>query len=59
MRDSTRHEVFPVGRREQHASRVLHPGIAARSQRDLEPASLPGFVLGISRRARQRTGPDL
>ena len=35
-----RHEVFPAGRRKQHASRVLHPETTARV-RSVNSAGFP------------------
>jgi hypothetical protein len=37
LRASARCEVFPAGRRKQHASRVLHPEIIARKRRKIFP----------------------
>ena len=35
-----RHAVFPASRRKQHASRVLHPGVAVARQRNLDAFAL-------------------
>ena len=42
--DANRHEVFPAGRREQHASRVLHPSVALRRQRNFDASAVSGVI---------------
>ena len=47
LRAATRHAVFPAGRRKQHASRVLHPGVAVARQRHFDASALPWPALPL------------